>query len=158
MTIRPKTVAFGLALLLLGWFLVGELRRQLRTPEERVHAALLEAVDEFNERDLDLMHLFADDYEDASGRDREELRQGLLWLLWRSGERYRAELREEERAPEVSEDGESADVHVNVRIRRGRGEDAEPWWDLEADLDFERRGRDWVVVSSRNVNHEERGR
>ena len=84
-----KRLVFGVLLVTLVGYLGAGLLRELSSPEDRVRYALEDAIDEFNDRDLDVMRLFADDYEDEETRtDRRKLREGMQWVLWWGGHRH----------------------------------------------------------------------
>ena len=60
-----KRALFGAAIVGLLGYMVLTLLRAPNTPEERVRYAILDAIDEFNDRDLDVLRLFAKGYRDG---------------------------------------------------------------------------------------------
>ena len=153
-----KRALFGAATVALLGYVVLSLLRAPNTPEERMRYAILDAIDEFNDRDLDVLRLFAKGYRDEqTGTDRQQLRDGLQWMLWWNGtdSRFTATLREEQLHIEQL-DEQRVRAAVGVVIHRS-GEET-PWWDLRAVLEFEEFGRRWRATRSTDVNHLERSR
>ena len=154
---RLKLLTFGVILVLLLGYLGSSLLERLSSPEDRIRAALDHAIAEFNDGDPRAAKIFSRDYRDEGGSDKEDVLDGLRWLLMFSGEKHRADLREEQLVIDVAEDEAQAQVAIGVAIWREPGRDA-PWWDLHAVLDFENRSGRWKVAASRDVNHHGRGR
>ena len=151
-----KRLAFGVTLVALAGYLGISLLREPSTPEERVRYAIEDAINAFNDQDLDVMRLFAKDYQDeATGTNRQVLERALQELLW-SSRLHSAELLEDLLNIEQLDDG-SVRAAVGVTIKReGQGDD--PWWSLRAVLEFKERGRRWKVIRSTDVNHLDRPR
>ena len=157
---RLKPLFFALAVVALAGFVVVELNRELSTPEERVRWALEDAVDNFNDRQADrLMRLFAGEFEDEEGGyDRDDVREAMHVMLWFGEHDYEVELHDALLEIDVAEDGKRAEVDLGFAFWRDEEKEAAPWWDLRAQVDFERKGSQWKIVRSRGVNHDERGR
>lgn len=160
-TFRRHPLLSALVLLVVLPIGFHRVRSALRSTEESVRDRVEYLLDALEERQPKrIVRSLAADYVDETAHySRDDVVAAARSVLM-PGTRYRAELDAEDGIVfrQVADDAVTVRVRCAIDTRVGRDGEWIPWWNLEFTADMERRGGDWMVLRTRDVNHEKRPR
>ena len=160
-TLRRHPLLCTLVLLVAAPIGVHRIRLALRPTEETVRDRveyLLDALEERQPKRI-VKSLAADFIDETAHYSRDDVVAAARSVLM-PGTRYRAEVRGDDGIEFLAVEDDAVTVRVRCAIDTRVGRDGEwvPWWNLEFTADMEQQGGDWMVLRTRDVNHETRPR
>lgn len=144
-------------------FGVHRIRLSMRSTEESIRARIEFLTDSIEQRESRRIRraLPRDFVDESSQYSRRDIASATRYLAVGST-RYRATLDPDDGLEFLSPPDDGAKA-VTVRIHcliesRERETEFEPWWDVTFTADLEIRDGSWMIVATRDVNHDERPR